>query len=55
MGFVGNIQSFQKITGKVENVFYPTHKEIYSIIEKMWQKNNGNMEKFISESLSVLS
>ena len=50
-----NQLAFQKIIKKQEKIFYPKHKEIYSIIEKKWQESDGNMEKFIKESLVALS
>ena len=50
-----NQPSFQKIIKKREKIFYPKHKEIYSTIEKMWRENNGNMGKFITESLVALT
>lgn len=49
-----NLPSFKKITGKIEDIFYPAHKEIYPIIEKLWQENNGNIEQFVKKSLVVL-
>jgi len=45
---------FQKIIKKQEKIFYPKHKKIYSTIEKIWRESDGNMEKFVSESLTVL-
>ena len=50
-----NQPPFQKILKKRENIFYPKHKEIYSTIEKIWRENDGNMEKFITESLVALT
>ena len=50
-----NQSEFQKILKRPELIFYPIHKEIYPIIEKIWNKNKGNLNDFIKESLTVLS
>lgn len=49
-----NQPSFKEILGKSEMIFYPNHKEIYPTIEKIWDESNGDLRKFVKESLDVL-
>ncbi len=49
-----NQPAFKEILGKSEMVFYPNHKEIYPTIERVWNENNGDIKKFVEDSLKIL-